>query len=65
MKFYLGSICKFNKKIVRKNKMNYRIVMFKDVGYKEPRACKNNLTCDLTKTLKISFIKADKLLKKR
>jgi len=59
-----ASLIKKNSK--KKNKMNYRIVKFKDVGYKEPRACKNNLTCDVTKkTLKISFINADKIIKEK
>ena len=34
------------------------IVKFKDVGYKELRACKNNLTYDLTKTLGNKFYKS-------
>ena len=50
----------------KKNKMKFRIVKFRDVGYKEPRACRNNLTCFLTKKiLKIKFTKADKIIKEK
>ena len=46
--------------------MNFRIVKFRDVGYNEPRACRNNLTCYLTKKiLKIKFTKADKIIKEK
>ena len=60
---FANLIKKYSKK---KNKMDYRIVKFKDVGYKELRACKNNLTCELTKKiLKINFIKAEKIIKQK
>tara|TARA_B110000261_G_scaffold164136_1_gene212423 strand:- start:489 stop:1382 length:894 start_codon:yes stop_codon:yes gene_type:complete len=49
-----------------KNKMQYRIVKFKDIDYKEPRACKNNLTCNKTKKiLKVKFKKAISIIKEK
>ena len=49
-----------------KHKMKYKIVKFKDVGYKEPRACKNNLKCGETvKILKIKFKDAISIIKEK
>ena len=46
--------------------MQYRIVKFKDIDYKEPRACKNNLTCNKTKKiLKVKFKKAISIIKEK
>tara|TARA_B100000787_G_scaffold169768_1_gene162180 strand:- start:1540 stop:2433 length:894 start_codon:yes stop_codon:yes gene_type:complete len=49
-----------------KYKMQYRTVKFKDIDYNEPRACKNNLTCDITnKFLKIKFKNAKSIIKEK
>ena len=46
--------------------MQYRTVKFKDIDYNEPRACKNNLTCDITnKFLKIKFKNAKSIIKEK
>ena len=58
-------------KLIKKNskykhKMKYKIVKFKDVGYKEQRACKNNLKCGKTKKiLKIKFRDATSTIKEK
>ena len=56
MKFYLFANLIKNSK---KNKMNYRIVMFKDVGYKEPEdaATKNS------KNKQIELLKKGKIFR--
>ena len=46
--------------------MKYKIVKFKDIGYKEPRAGKNNLKCGETvKILKIKFKDAISIIKEK
>ena len=56
-------IIKFSK---LKKRMKYRSVKFKDVGYSEPRACKNNIDNRLTKKLlKLNFRKSSIIIKEK
>ncbi len=49
-----------------KNLMKYKIVKFKDIGYKEPRACKNNINNKLSKKLlKLKFLKSEIVIKEK
>ena len=46
--------------------MKYKIVKFKDIGYNEPRACKNNLDNKLSKKiLDLSFRKAKLIIREK
>lgn len=56
-------IIKFSK---LKKRMKYRSVKFKDIGYSEPRACKNNIDNRLTKKLlKLNFRKSSIIIKEK
>ena len=60
---FANFIIKFSK---LKKKMKYRSVKFKDIGYPEPRACKNNIDNSLTKKLlKLNFKKSSTIIKEK
>ena len=60
---FANYIIKFSK---LKRFMKYKIVKFKDIGYNEPRACKNNLDSQLSKKiLDLSFRKAKLIIREK
>ena len=60
---FANYIIKFSK---LKRFMKYKIVKFKDIGYNEPRACKNNLDSKLSKKiLDLSFRKAKLIIREK